>query len=161
MEFLLQGLHAAGGTAGFCVIFRVPIREIPVCSFIGGSGWVLYKLVVAASSGNPIFATFLAASLVGLLSEIAARALKEPTTLFTVAGVLPLVPGYHIFKAMESLMNNNMASSETWLTDPVKSAVASALGLLAIGAVFNVIQTIYYKTVHVTTDVIDSFKHHE
>lgn len=155
---LFQGLVAAGGTAGFCILFRVPIREIPVCALIGALGWILYNVVLLAGYDNKVAATFLAAVLVGLLSEIAARILKEPTTLFTVPGVLPLVPGFHIFKAMEAVMNDNMDSGESWVTLTFKLAAAIALGLLAIGAVFNVVHAIYTKTKYVTTDMIDSLK---
>ncbi|MBQ9707880.1 MAG: threonine/serine exporter family protein [Firmicutes bacterium] len=157
-SIIIQGLAAAGGTAGFCLIFRVPLREIPICGVIGAMGWMLYNVVLIGGQDNKVFATFLAAALVGLLSEISARIFKEPTTLFTVPGVLPLVPGFHIFKAMEAVMNNNMDSSESWVTMTFKLAVAIALGLLAIGAVFNVIQSIYHKTVSATEGVIEQLK---
>lgn len=157
-DLLFQAFIAAGGTAGFCIIFRVPLREIPICAIIGAAGWILYNVVLLTGDNNKVFATFLAAALVGLLSEIAARIFKEPTTLFTVPGVLSLVPGFHIFKAMEAVMDNNMDSSESWVTITFKLAAAIALGLLAIGAIFNAAHAIFNKTKHVTTDMMGTLK---
>ena len=36
MHLLTQFLLALFATAGFCVIFRVPVRHIPICMIIGG-----------------------------------------------------------------------------------------------------------------------------
>ena len=44
MHLLTQFLLALFATAGFCVIFRVPVRHIPICMIIGGLGWVTYEI---------------------------------------------------------------------------------------------------------------------
>lgn len=146
-DYLIQGIFGLGATAGFCILFRIPAKKIPVCALVGASGWIMYQIVTHLSWGTPATATFLGAVLVGFLSEILARVIKEPTTIFIAPGILPLVPGYHIFKAMEQLINENLASSGSWLSDAFRLAAVIALGLLATGAVFSVTRAIYHKTV--------------
>ena len=139
-DFILQGLFALGATAGFCIIFKTPQKKIPICALVGASGWIVYQLTIHVTWGTPAIGNFLGAALVGLLSEILARVMKEPTTIFIAPGIMPLVPGYHMFKAMEQLFDENMASGGTWLADAFKLAAVIALGLLATGAVSRVIR---------------------
>lgn len=157
-EILIQGILAFAATVGFCIIFRVPIRLIPVCALAGALAWSLYELVYNFGSHNQIIATFAAAGLVGLLADVFARVLKEAATIFIIPGILPLVPGAYIFYTMEALIENNMADVSSYGPDTLKIAAAIALGLLVEGAVTSVIHAIYHKTVRVTSDVMGVFR---
>jgi uncharacterized membrane protein YjjB (DUF3815 family) len=45
-------------------------------------------------------AAFAGAFVVGVLSEILARKRKMPATVFTIPGLIPLVPGYGLYYSM-------------------------------------------------------------
>lgn len=157
MNIILQGLFAIGATAGFSIIFHVPAKTIPVCSIVGGLGWALYEFIIGYDSTNAMVASFFAAALVGLLSEICARVFKEAATLFTIPGIMPLVPGIYIFRSMEAMLNGN-TSTTTYGIDCLKIAAAIAFGLLAVGAVFKILHAMHAKTIEVTNDVIEAIK---
>ncbi|MBQ0079481.1 MAG: threonine/serine exporter family protein [Eubacterium sp.] len=157
-EIIIQTLLAAGGTMGFCVLFHVPIRHIPVCGIIGGCAWGLYQLIILNNASSPVMATFMAAALVGLLSDLASRIIKEAATIFIIPGILPLVPGAYIFYAMQALVRNDMMDTSTYLTDTIKLAAAIALGLLAVGAVTKSLREITKKTADAVLESVETFK---
>ena len=47
---------------------------------------------------SSVWASFFGAVFVDLSSQILARRLKAPVIIFLIIGVLPLVPGYGIYK---------------------------------------------------------------
>lgn len=158
LNIVIQALLAAGGTMGFCVLFHVPIRHIPVCGFIGGCAWGMYQFVSGFSSMGPIVASFIAAALVGFLSDIASRIIREAATIFIIPGILPLVPGAYIFYAMQALVSDDMVDTTSYLTDTMKLAAAIALGLLAVGSVTKAIREITRKTAGAVLESMDNFK---
>ena len=52
---------------------------------------------------------FAATVTVALLSEIFARMLKAPATVFLIIGIVPLVPGGGLYYTMDALIDGDMA----------------------------------------------------
>ena len=105
MMFLLeQFVLALLATAGFSVIFRVPVKHIPACVLIGAFGWVTYEISMTYCS-SPVLGCFLGACTVGLLSNFAAKWLKDAATIFIIPGILCLVPGSAIFNTIYQLLH--------------------------------------------------------
>ena len=145
-EYLLQFVLAGLATGGFSVIFRVPVRHIPVCIVVGALGWLTECLVTELYS-SPIWGTFFAACMVGLLSDFASRICKEASTIFVIPGILCLVPGLSIFNTMYSLLGDDIAKAAEIGTQTLLIAGAIAVGLLTIGAILRVIRSLIRKTV--------------
>ncbi|MDB5082720.1 MAG: Threonine/Serine exporter, ThrE, partial [Chloroflexi bacterium] len=55
---------------------------------------------------SALIATFLASFAAGLVSWVLARLRQSPTTLYTLPGVLPLLPGLPIYSGMLALSQN-------------------------------------------------------
>lgn len=144
--FIIQFILALAATMGFCVIFRVPVRDIPVCISIGAIGWIIYCLVTGYSM-SPVVANFVASCAVGLMSDIASRIFKEASTVFIIPGILCLVPGAKIYQSMEEMLNSDTESAASTGVQTLLMAGAIAAGLLVIGAVIQVIRSITKKTV--------------
>ena len=93
-------------------------------------GWLTYLTLL--DNGNSTNVSLFGASLiVSLLSEILARILKSPVTIYVIAGIIPLVPG--------SGMYNTMFESITGSLDKAISLGFSTLinaGSIALGIVF-------------------------
>jgi uncharacterized membrane protein YjjB (DUF3815 family) len=95
MDFVFSAIC----TFGFGVLFNIPRRQIPYACFTGASGWTLYSLLYR-NIDSPVMAAFAGAFVVGVLSEILARKRKMPATVFTIPGLIPLVPGYGLYYSM-------------------------------------------------------------
>lgn len=147
MIFLLQQfLLALFATAGFSLIFRVPIRDLPACVIIGGLGWVTYEISMYYYS-SPVLGCFFGACVVGLLSNSASHLLKDAATIFIIPGILCLVPGNAIFNTMAAMLREDFSETAEIGTQTLMMAGAIALGLLTIGAVLRVIYALVRKTV--------------
>ena len=144
-DLLLQFIYALFATCGFAIIFNVPRMAIPICMIIGGMAWSCYQVCIYYNA-SAVIGCFIAACLVGFLSDICARVFKEAATIFIIPGMISLVPGYNIFYTMEALLGNNLADAAKVGSQTLLMAGAIAAGLLVIGAVTNVIRSIIKKT---------------
>ena len=140
-NLFIEFLFAFLGTLGFALIFNVPLRHIPVASFIGGAGWVIYQIAVVSGCGVAI-SCFLGACTVGLASDIASRICKEAATIFVIPGVLPLVPGAGTYYTMLAIINGNLEQAADKGIETLAMAGAIALGLLVMGTVIQIIRGI-------------------
>lgn len=134
MSLISHFIYSLFGTVGYAIYFQVPIRLLPSLGFIGGSGWVLYiimteQLAIGSSSAN-----LCSALLVALLSELAARATKNPVTMFVIPGIIPLVPGYTLYKTIYYISQNNMDLGLASGLSALASAGAIAIGVMLISS---------------------------
>lgn len=139
MSLLSDFIFAFLGTLGFTLIFNVPLRHIPVASFIGGAGWVVFQ-IAAAMGSDVVIACFFGACTVGLTSDIASKACKEAATIFVIPGVLPLVPGAGTYYTMLAIIQGNLDQAAAKGIETLAMAGAIALGLLVMGTVIQIIR---------------------
>jgi len=122
-------------TIAFGIIFRLPKKALLNSGLAGVLGWLTYNLVFEYTD-NQIVASFLGVVVIAIIAEISARLLKEPTTLFIVAGIIPLVPGSQAYFTMLHLIEKNYQSAfqtglETFLIAGAMSAGIIVVGVLA------------------------------
>jgi uncharacterized membrane protein YjjB (DUF3815 family) len=102
LELLRNALLAAVPAVGFGMAFNVPARILGWCALGGALGRALRHLL--AVSGIPMpWATFLAAAAVSWLGVWAAQRLHAHPKVFTVAAVIPMLPGIPIYTALLAL----------------------------------------------------------
>ena len=148
MHLLEQFILAIIATGGFAIIFRVPIRHIPICMCIGGLGWVCFEISMYYYT-SPVLGCFLGACVVGLVSQLAAKIFKDATTIFIIPGILCLVPGAKIFDTMASLLEDELMDAATIGTETLMMAGAIAVGLLTVGAILRVIRSMIRRTINI------------
>ena len=112
--------------------------------FAGFSGMIGYSTFFSLHNltGYSIFSIFIGAIVVGLYSEIAARVLKSPSTVFSIPGILPLVPGIAAYEMIQHLMRNELISAIGKMIETASGAGAIAFGILLVTAVFRFISKI-------------------
>ncbi|MCW8333217.1 threonine/serine exporter family protein [Vibrio sp. SCSIO 43135] len=108
---LLVGLvndmfFAAIPAVGFALVFNVPQKALGYCALGGaighGSRYVMMHF------GIPIeWATFFAATLVGMIGVHWSHKFLAHPKVFTVAALIPMVPGVFAFKAMIAMVEIN------------------------------------------------------
>jgi uncharacterized membrane protein YjjB (DUF3815 family) len=93
------------GTAasGFAVLFNVPPRTLLIIGLLGAVGGLI-KLVMLHFGLGPVMASFLGASAIGLLSIPAAHNKHAPPMVFSIAAVIPMVPGVFAYRTMIGLV---------------------------------------------------------
>ncbi|MFC5452946.1 threonine/serine exporter family protein [Paenibacillus aestuarii] len=118
-------------TAAFAILFNVPRRTLLQCGFVGMAGWMLYLLFLQIPL-NPIMATLIASFVVTLTSQIFSKIYKTPVIVFSVSGIIPLVPGGLAYDAMRNVVENQYDLAVQLAT---KAFMLS--GAIAIGLVFS------------------------
>ncbi len=81
---------------------------------------------------------FLAACMVGLLAGIFSRVYKETATVFTIPGIIPLVPGAGMYYTTLYLINGQLEKAATTGTQTLLMAGSISVGLLVVGSFFKV-----------------------
>lgn len=107
MEFWLLFLDklafATIPAVGFALLFNVPRHALRYCALLGALGFGSRYLII--SLGVPIeWATFFAATIIGIIGVRLAHKFLAHPKVFTVAALIPMVPGVSVFKAMIALV---------------------------------------------------------
>lgn len=80
---------------------------------------------------NVVYGTFIAAFFVGIISQVFARFYKTPILIFTVGGIIPLVPGGLAYDAMRHFVQNDYNGAVSLAAKVLLLSVAIAIGLVA------------------------------
>jgi len=138
LELVLQVVSAFIGVVTLAVVFHVPKKYLWPAGVTGAAGWFVY-LVMEDVLENAMFAAFLASVLVAVLSQIFARVLKAPVTIYLVTGILPLVPGVGMYRTVYYLLHNDMAQTSYYLSYTLQIAGMIALAIFIVDSLFKVI----------------------
>ncbi|WP_435799482.1 threonine/serine exporter family protein [Peribacillus asahii] len=117
-------------SAAFGVLFNAPKQSLIKCGLVGMIGWVLYYGLVELEYDS-IFATLVAAFVVGVISQFFAKRYKMPIIIFTIAGIIPLVPGGLSYDAMKHFVENDYN-----VAVQLAAKVCMLAGAIAMGIIF-------------------------
>lgn len=149
-------------TIGFSIFLSAPKRSLPYAGLIGAIGWVLYVYLFKLTD-NPILSNFVPATIVGILSEVSARYLKQPAIVFIIPGIIPLVPGLGMYNTMLYLVQENYELATSTGVTALLVGGAISLGVLIVTSFVKTINTIKLKKSvssfnHVTTKKDSNFE---
>lgn len=105
MYILVHLLISFIASGAFGILFNAPKRTLLQCGLSGMLGWLVYILLEPGMES--VFSTVAATFLVGVLSQLFARVYKKPVIIFSVAGIIPLVPGGLAYDAMRRFVEND------------------------------------------------------
>ncbi len=117
-------------TACFGVVFNVPTRAIPACGLVGAVGWIIYYSLVDYGLDD-VRASFIGAFIVSLVAHYCARKFRMPMIVFSVSGIIPLVPGGIAYNTMRNVMELDYIMG---LQNGIRAFMIS--GAIAMGLVF-------------------------
>ncbi|MDR2122139.1 MAG: threonine/serine exporter family protein [Flavobacteriaceae bacterium] len=128
---------------GFAVIFRTPKRSMWVVALLGGLGFSCRALLLYYFDDQIVFASFIAASLVGILSVYFAHRVHTPPIVFTIPAVINIIPGKPGYEFMISLievmtLKEGESLQFNYLVEMLEKATRTGFTLLALafGVVF-------------------------
>lgn len=131
MDIIGQLITSFVATAAFGVIFNAPKETLVKCGLVGMGGWIIYFISENYTS-DAIIATFGATLFVGIVSQELAKFYKTPVIIFSVAGIIPLVPGGLAYDTMRNFVENDYFSALT-----LGAKVTMLSGSIAFGLVFS------------------------
>lgn len=129
-------MAVALSSLAFGVIFNIRGKHLFFATLSGIVSWAVYTFS-AGIYVNDIPQYFLGAAVMALFCEIAARTNKTPVTMYLVVGLIPLVPGWLIFKTMMAYIDGDTELFTEQLLYAVGIAGAIALGVVTVSSLFR------------------------
>ena len=124
---------------GFGILFNVQKRTLLLAAVNGAIGWTIL-LVLDIPQVSYIFANLFSAIIVGLLAELFAIIQKTPATSFIVIGVIPLVPGFRVYRSMLFFVRGELDKGIAEGVHACFMAVAIAVGIILATSIVRMIR---------------------
>lgn len=124
---------------GFGILFNVQKRTLLLAAVNGAIGWTIL-LSLDIPQVSYIFANLFAALVVGLLAELFAIIQKTPATAFIVIGVIPLVPGFRMYRSMLFFVRGELDKGIAEGVHSCFMAVAIAVGIILATSIVRMIR---------------------
>jgi len=136
-EWILPVLWAALGALGFGFIFAMRSRKLLYTAIGGGLTWLIYLLGIKWG-WNEFVACAVGAAIGTLYSEIIARALHTPVTVFVIPVNIPLVPGAALYYTFLYFTQDKMDLFVSKGKYTIGVAGAMALGIFVATMLFKI-----------------------
>lgn len=121
VDLLEDMVLAAIPAVGFGMLFNVPRRVLGHCAVLGAIGHGLRFLLLRG--GVPVeISTLIAASMISFAGVWQAQRLRAHPKVFTVAAVIPMIPGVPLFTALITIQ-------QIYLKGASPELLAQAIGL--------------------------------
>ncbi len=94
-------------TLGFAIWFNVP-KDLLLRGALTGMVGFLVRATLLASGFAPAAASFVASFCIGTLGYLIAKHGRSPRVIFTIPGIIPLVPGIPAYEALVSFVHGDL-----------------------------------------------------
>ncbi len=141
---LFQIVMAFFYCVAFSVIFNAPRRELPACGICGSVSWGIY-FGINEVFAQSVLATFLATVAVTAVCRHFSYVRQAPSTMYHIAGILPLVPGMNIYNAMSGILDNDLLYCFGQGVMALKLGAAIAIGSILVLSLPHSIFTRFLK----------------
>jgi len=138
LQLLWEAIAAFLSAYGFCYILEAPKRLFLPSSLVAVVCWILY-LVGGLLGFASAWSALLASAAVYLFSYVLARRLKAPVSVFLIIAILPLVPGFNIYRTIYCMITGEGSTAEA-LAATLLMAGAIALGIFVADLINDLIK---------------------
>ncbi|WP_432492965.1 threonine/serine exporter family protein [Kineococcus gypseus] len=124
----VQVLAGASAALAWAVSGYAEARAVVLAALAGATASAAAAAASAAGAG-PVAAAGVAALLVGLLAEGTAWRWRVPGLVVSVCGIVPLLPGLAVFRAISALVGGSTSAGLVLLVQALGTALALAAGV--------------------------------
>ncbi|MGL4761936.1 MAG: threonine/serine exporter family protein [Sarcina sp.] len=144
MEYMTQILACTLGAFGYALVYNVKKDKLFAVAIGGFLTITMY--VIGNELLNDVFlATTISSAALTFYSEILARNLKSPATVFLMPGIIPLVPGGGLFYTMTGLLTGNDIQFEAYKISTFEATAGIAIGVIIASLIFQHINRLLAK----------------
>ncbi len=148
MIFLFKIVAAFLSSVGFALMFNLPKKLLFYSGFVGAIGYLGFELY---STNNDVYilSYLFSAVLIGIFGEIFASLTHNPSTVFTIPGIIPIVPGFTIYYTMFYLVQNKFNLAVEKGAESIFIAIAIACGIAISTSVMRKIRPYLDKLIKI------------
>ena len=121
---------------GFALLFEFPKQYLFPVAIMAFISWAVY-LICDSFGYSSIWSSFFAALISDFVAYFCARMLKAPVILFLLGGILPLVPGVGIYRAVYNVIYDS-ANASAVLIDTLLVTGAIALAIFIMDTILDI-----------------------
>lgn len=126
---ILQLISVYIGVLGFGIMLEVPKKYL---FYSGIAGTVGLAAHFVAQMFLPVGSVFVDSFCIALLSQLFARKLKCPVTVFLIPGIYPFVPGAGIYRTVYYIIVGPNSMVGQYLIETLTTAGMIALGIYVV-----------------------------
>ena len=116
-------------------------KRLLIWAGLGGTlGFLVALLIDPSTSSFSISQIFAGTIVIGIYSEVTAKYLKVPTTVFVIPGIFPLVPGIAAYRTIQAFVDNKVADAALMAIDTVSKTFSIAFGIMLVTALFRFVR---------------------
>lgn len=141
---LVELLTACLGSLGFSLLFHIRGPKLFWTALGSMLTWGVYLL--GCNLPSLLVRAICAAGFAALYSEICARLLKSPATIFLIPSAVPLIPGGSLYYTMSSALQGDAFGLYENAMNTWKIALGISIGVAAVSTVFRLITSIHRNT---------------
>ena len=131
---LIQIIASFVGTLGFGILFNIRGHKLILSSLGGAFAWFCF-LVFNALFGREILCYLLVSVIASIYSEIMARVIKTPVTTFSIAVLIPLIPGSALYYSLKYALEGNTGNFIAKASYTLSLAAALSVGIILVNTV--------------------------
>ena len=139
MSLLIQTVGAFFAVLALSVTIGVPRKYLLYSGITGGAGWFLYLAMMEARV-KEFMSMFIATVGVALASNLFARILKAPVSIYLIPGILPLVPGLGMYRTVYYIINQDNGMAGYYFSNTMQIAGMIALAIFFIDTFFRMVK---------------------
>lgn len=126
---VMQLISVFIGVVGFALVLEVQKKYLVYCGIAGTVGWAAYLL---GQQFLPVGSVFFSSFCIALLSQIFARKLRCPVTVFLIPGIYPSVPGAGIYRTVYYIILGENSLAGHYFLETLTTAGMIALGIYIV-----------------------------
>lgn len=143
--FLIQLITSFITSITFAIILKTNKRHLILGGICGTVTYAAYFGILTLTS-SLFWAGFVSSALATLFSEINARVAKAPAIVMLMAGVIPIVPGGGLYRAVRDFVKGIAPSAMSYLGDAGAVALGIAGGIVCLSLIFSIVNDYIAKT---------------
>jgi uncharacterized membrane protein YjjP (DUF1212 family) len=128
-QFGISTFAAATVAGMFALASYAPFRALLAAGLAGGIGWAVYGGITLFAHFGPVFATGVAATVVGLATGLARRGTGVHSHVIILSGIIPLLPGLTAYRGFYQLAVGAVVDGLATLTLALAIGLALAAGV--------------------------------
>lgn len=130
-----------------CIGYGILFNVRGYLLFTTALGGALAKFAFDATSGfGTVLNFFLVSVVVSIYGEVMARVSKVPVMVYSIIGLLPIIPGGIIYKAMSTFLYGEMGSFNYYIVETLLSFGSMVLGIMVVSSVVRIFKV--RKVIH-------------
>lgn len=136
--FITQLITSFITSVAFAIVFKTNKRHLINAGIAGLLTYAAY-LGVDSLTSSLFWAAFVSSFVAALFAEVNARLKKAPSIVLLMAGVIPIVPGGYLYRAVRDFVRGVNSSAMVSLSTAGAVALGMAGGIVTLTIVFGIV----------------------